>query len=59
MTAAVLHGGLDLGKIAGPVLGGGLATIIGVPATFRVLPLLLLAVYVVTITMAGRSRSVT
>lgn len=57
MTAAVLHGGLDLGKIAGPVLGGGLATIIGVPATFRVLPLLLLAVYVVTITVAGRSRA--
>ena len=57
MTAAVLHGGLDLGKIAGPVLGGGMATIIGVPATFRVLPLLLLAVYVVTITVAGRSRA--
>lgn len=59
MTAAVLHGGLDLGKIAGPVLGGGLATIIGVPATFRVLPLLLLAVYVMMISVAGRSRPVT
>lgn len=57
MTAAVLHGGLDLGKIAGPMIGGGLAAVIGVPATFRALPLLLFAVYVVLITVAARRRA--
>lgn len=54
MTAAVLTGGVDLGKIAGPAIGGAVASVIGVAATFRVLPLLLLVLYVALVTRARR-----
>lgn len=45
MTAALLHAGLDLGKVAGPVLAGLLAQVIGIAGMFRVLPILLVACY--------------
>lgn len=54
MTAAVLTGGLDLGKIAGPAIGGGVASLLGVAGAFRVLPLVLLGLYVVLVTVARR-----
>lgn len=54
MTAAVLHGGLDLGKIAGPAIGGAVGSVIGVAGAFRVLPVALLVIYVVLVTVARR-----
>ncbi|MBW3619295.1 MAG: MFS transporter [Actinobacteria bacterium] len=57
MTAAVLHGGLDLGKIVGPALGGGVASVIGLSATFRVLPVALLTLYLVLVTAARRREA--
>lgn len=58
MAAAVLTGGLDLGKIAGPAVGGAVASLIGVAGAFRVLPLVLLALYVALVTQARRRAAV-
>ncbi|MPZ87569.1 MAG: MFS transporter [Nitriliruptorales bacterium] len=44
-TAALLHAGLDTGKIVGPFFGGLVAGAIGVGAMFRLLPLVLVALY--------------
>lgn len=57
LTAALLHGGLDAGKIAGPVLGGFLAHAIGLAAMFQVVPVVLVAVYGVLLLGARRSTS--
>ncbi|MGH2828810.1 MAG: MFS transporter [Actinomycetota bacterium] len=45
LTAALLQGGLDLGKISGPAVGGLVAGAIGLIPMFYVVPLLLLTVY--------------
>ena len=45
MVAALLQGGLDLGKLLGPLLGGFAAELWGLPTMFRVLPLLFLLAY--------------
>ncbi|MGH3664810.1 MAG: MFS transporter [Egibacteraceae bacterium] len=45
LTAALLHGGLDLGKVAAPPLGGALAQVVGLPAMFRTSAVLVLAFY--------------
>ncbi len=45
LTAALLYGGLDVGRIAGPVLGGIVAGALGIATMLRVLPLGLLALY--------------
>jgi hypothetical protein len=58
MTSALLYGGLDLGKIAGPVVGGAVAGAFGIPAMFRVVPLGLLALYFM-LTAAARRVPVT
>ena len=55
LTAALVHSGLDVGKLAGPIVGGAVAQVIGVAAMFQVLPLALLAVYFVVLGLA-RSR---
>jgi predicted MFS family arabinose efflux permease len=59
LTSALLYGGLDLGKIAGPVVGGAVAAAWGIPTMFRVVPLALLALYLVLIAAARRARSAT
>lgn len=53
MTASLLHSGLDLGKLAGPLIGGAVAGLTSLPTMFRVLPLILLGCYTV-LALAGR-----
>jgi predicted MFS family arabinose efflux permease len=55
LTAALVHSGLDVGKIAGPVVGGGVAQLVGLATMFRVLPLALLALYAALHVAARRS----
>jgi predicted MFS family arabinose efflux permease len=45
MTAALLHAGLDLGKLSGPFIGGVVAQAVGMAAMFRVVPLVLVILY--------------
>jgi predicted MFS family arabinose efflux permease len=55
MVAALLQGGLDLGKLLGPLLGGFAAELWGLPTMFRVLPLLFLLAYLPIDVAARRS----
>jgi predicted MFS family arabinose efflux permease len=55
MTAAVLLGGLDLGRVAGPVVAGGIAEATSIATMFRVLPGALLAVWLALELRARRS----
>ncbi len=55
LTSAVLHGGLDAGKIAGPVLGGLVAHVIGLAAMFQVILVVIMAVYLALLLGARRS----
>jgi predicted MFS family arabinose efflux permease len=59
VTSALLYAGLDLGKIAGPIAGGAVAAVWGIPAMFRIVPLVLLAVYLVLIAAARRAPGAT
>ncbi|MPZ62697.1 MAG: MFS transporter [Propionibacteriales bacterium] len=45
LVAAWLHIGLDLGKVAGPPLGGLVAELVGVPAMFQVSAVVLVVAY--------------
>jgi len=55
VTAALLYGGLDLGKIAGPVIGGVVAGVFGIATMFRVVPLGFLVLYVALAIPARRA----
>jgi MFS family permease len=55
VTAALLYGGLDLGKIAGPVIGGAVAGAFGIATMFRVVPLGFLALYLALAIPARRA----
>jgi predicted MFS family arabinose efflux permease len=55
LTAALVHSGLDVGKITGPLVGGAVAQVLGLPTMFRVLPLALLGVYLALHFAARRS----
>ena len=55
-TAALLSGGLDLGKIVGPLVAGAVADAIGVAGMFRVLPLGFLVVFLLLGTVERRRR---
>jgi predicted MFS family arabinose efflux permease len=57
VTAALLYGGLDLGKIVAPVVGGVVADIWGYPTMFRVVPLGFLLVYLAFAIPARRSAA--
>jgi predicted MFS family arabinose efflux permease len=57
LVAAFLHMGLDLGKVAGPPLGGLVAELVGVPTMFQVSALALLALYVVLRLAARLTRA--
>jgi MFS family permease len=59
ITSALLYAGLDLGKIAGPIAGGAVAAVWGIPAMFRVVPLTLLVVYLLLIAAARRAPGAT
>jgi MFS family permease len=55
VTAALLYGGLDLGKIAGPVIGGVVAGAFGITTMFRVVPLGFLVLYLALALPARRA----
>jgi MFS family permease len=55
VTAALLYGGLDLGKIAGPVIGGVVAGAFGIATMFRVVPLGFLVLYLLLAIPARRA----
>lgn len=57
MVAALLQGGLDLGKLIGPLVAGLVAELFGLAAMFRIIPALLLAIYLpVAFASGGRAR---
>jgi predicted MFS family arabinose efflux permease len=58
MTASLLHSGLDLGKLAGPLIGGAVAGLTSLPTMFRTLPLVLLGCYALLELAARRSHRV-
>jgi predicted MFS family arabinose efflux permease len=55
LTASLLQGGLDLGKLTGPLLGGVVAGVTDLATMFRVLPLALLCGYSLIEVAARRS----
>jgi MFS transporter, DHA1 family, multidrug resistance protein len=55
LTAALLYGGLDLGKIVLPVLGGVVAGAFGIATMFRVVPAALLLLYLALALPARRA----
>jgi MFS family permease len=55
MTAALLHAGLDLGKLIAPLVGGVVAEVFGLATMFRVIPIALLALYLPLDLVARRS----
>ena len=55
VTAALLYGGLDLGKIAGPVIGGIVAGAFGIATMFRIVPAGFLLLYLVLAIPARRA----
>jgi hypothetical protein len=55
LTSALLYGGLDLGKIVLPVVGGVVAGTWGLAAMFRVVPLGLLVLYLALALPARRA----
>jgi MFS family permease len=55
VTAALLYGGLDLGKIAGPVIGGVVAGAFGIATMFRVVPIGFLVLYLALAIPARRA----
>jgi MFS family permease len=58
LTAAVLYGGLDLGKIVAPVVGGVVAGAFGISAMFVIVPLGFLALYLALALPARRALRV-
>ena len=57
ITAAVLHGGLDAGKVAGPVVAGVVAQVVGLAAMFQVLPVVVLLLYGALLVASRRAPS--
>jgi MFS family permease len=57
LTSALLYGGLDLGKIVLPFLGGAVAGLWGIETMFRVVPAVLLVVYLALALPAQRALS--
>jgi predicted MFS family arabinose efflux permease len=55
LTAALVQGGLDVGKVTGPLVGGVVAQLAGLAAVFQVLPAALLALYIGLFLVARRS----
>jgi predicted MFS family arabinose efflux permease len=55
ITAALLYGGLDLGKIVLPIVGGVVAGVFGIAAMLRVVPAVLLLLYLALALPARRA----
>jgi MFS family permease len=55
VTTALLYGGLDLGKIAGPLIGGVVAGAFGIATMFRVVPIGFLLLYLALAIPARRA----
>lgn len=55
LTSALLYGGLDLGKIVAPVVGGVVAGAFGIATMLRLLPLGFLALYLLLAIPARRA----
>ncbi len=55
LVAAFLYGGLDLGKIVAPVIGGVVAGLVGIKTMFVVVPLGFLALYLLLAIPARRT----
>jgi MFS family permease len=53
LTSAFLHAGLDVGRISGPLVAGGVAQAFGLATMFRVVPIVMLALYL-PLALAGR-----
>jgi len=53
-AAAAMTAGLDVGRMTGPLIGGLVASLFGLPAMFRAVPLAFLALYLVLSPLAGR-----
>lgn len=49
LAAAVMSAGLDIGKMVGPLLGGGVARAVGLETMFRVVPLAFLVIGLVVL----------
>jgi hypothetical protein len=58
LTSALLYGGLDLGKIVLPVVGGVVAHAWGIATMLRVVPLALLLLYL-ALALPARRRAAT
>jgi hypothetical protein len=56
MASALYNGGLDLGGLVAPPVAGGLAALIGLPMTFRVVAVALPLIYY-ALWLGGRSRT--
>jgi DHA1 family multidrug resistance protein-like MFS transporter len=57
LTSALLYGGLDLGKIVVPFVGGAAAGLWGIATMFRILPAILLVLYLALAVPARRALS--
>jgi MFS family permease len=57
LTSALLYGGLDVGKIAGPVVGGVVAAGFGIATMLRVVPFAFLLVYLALAVPARRAAT--
>jgi MFS family permease len=55
LIAALLYGGLDVGKIVGPVVGGVVAGIWGIATMFQVVPIAFLLLYLALAVPARRA----
>jgi hypothetical protein len=55
LVSALLYGGLDLGKIVLPVVGGAVAGVWSIATMFRVVPLALLLLYLALALPARRA----
>jgi predicted MFS family arabinose efflux permease len=54
VAAALMTGGLDVGKMIGPLVGGLTASAVGLDAMFRIVPLAFLSLYLVLSMLARR-----
>jgi hypothetical protein len=57
LTSALLYAGLDLGKIVMPFVGGAVAGLWGIATMFRILPAVLLVLYLALAVPARRALS--
>jgi MFS family permease len=57
LASGVYNAGLDIGSIAGPILGGAVATALGIPAMFQVIGVVGLGVWLAVALSSARTRA--